>query len=119
MKKKIKMKTIITLFQKCFQQYPMLKAIGRWLDVCRTPKCETYYIFTFRGATDVVYLPQWWNFVDHIFFLNLSILRRLFWVCTVCLSPTKRTLGLYGLNTYTFNYFSVCNALDFFSVDED
>ena len=24
------------------------------------------------------------------------ILRRLIWVCTVCLSPTKRTLGLYG-----------------------
>ena len=23
--------------------------------------------------------------------------RRLIWVCTVCLCPTKRTLGLYGL----------------------
>ena len=27
------------------------------------------------------------------------ILWRLIWVCTVCLCPTKRTLGLYGLNT--------------------
>ena len=27
------------------------------------------------------------------------ILRRLIWVYTVCLCPTKRTLGLYGLNS--------------------
>ena len=26
------------------------------------------------------------------------VLRCLVWVCTVCLCPTKRTLGLYGLN---------------------
>ena len=25
-------------------------------------------------------------------------LRRLIWVCAVCLCPTKRTLGLYGLS---------------------
>ena len=25
------------------------------------------------------------------------VLRRLTWVCTICLCPTKRTLGLYGL----------------------
>ena len=25
-------------------------------------------------------------------------LRRLMWVCKVCLCPIKRTLGLYGLN---------------------
>ena len=25
------------------------------------------------------------------------VLRRLVWACTVCLCPTKRTLGLYGL----------------------
>ena len=24
------------------------------------------------------------------------VLRRLIWVCTVCLCPTKKTLGLYG-----------------------
>ena len=23
---------------------------------------------------------------------------RLIWVCTICLCPTKRTLGIYGLN---------------------
>ena len=26
-------------------------------------------------------------------------MRRLIWVCTVCLCPTKRSLGLYGLST--------------------
>ena len=26
--------------------------------------------------------------------------RRLIWFCTVCLCPTKRTLGLYRLNTH-------------------
>ena len=26
------------------------------------------------------------------------VVRRLIWVCAVCLCPTKRTLGLYGLN---------------------
>ena len=29
--------------------------------------------------------------------VRLRILRRLIWVCTVCLCPTKRTLRLYGL----------------------
>ena len=27
-----------------------------------------------------------------------TLIRRLIWVCTVCICPTKRTLGLYGLN---------------------
>ena len=26
------------------------------------------------------------------------VLWRLIWICTVCLCPTKRTLGLYGLS---------------------
>ena len=29
--------------------------------------------------------------------LGLGVLLRLIWVCTVCLCPTKRTLGLYWL----------------------
>ena len=29
--------------------------------------------------------------------LNKQWMRRLIWVCTVCLCPTKRTLGLNGL----------------------
>ena len=29
--------------------------------------------------------------------IRCSILLSLFWVCAVCLCPTKRTLGLYGL----------------------
>ena len=49
-----------------FKHCPILKSIGRWSDVCRTPKCETYYIFTFRSATDVVYLHLWGSFLDHI-----------------------------------------------------
>ena len=27
------------------------------------------------------------------------VLWRLIWICTICLCPTKRTLGLYGLTT--------------------
>ena len=34
--------------------------------------------------------------VDEILIRHL-VLRRLIWVCAVCLCPTKRTLGLYGL----------------------
>ena len=30
--------------------------------------------------------------------IRCRFLRHLVWVCTVCLCPTKRTLGLYGLN---------------------
>ena len=30
---------------------------------------------------------------------SLISLRRLIWVCPVCLCPTKRTLGLYGLKS--------------------
>ena len=30
--------------------------------------------------------------------IRRRILRRLIWVCTVCLCPTKRTLGLYGFS---------------------
>ena len=41
--------------------------------------------------------------------IRRRVLRRLIWFCTVCQSPTKRTLGLYGFNTYTcmsiFAYF--------------
>ena len=33
------------------------------------------------------------------------LLRRLFWVCTVCLSPPKRTLGLNGFNATLAIYF--------------
>ena len=29
--------------------------------------------------------------------IGRRVMRRLVWVCTVCLRPTKRTLGLYGL----------------------
>ena len=29
--------------------------------------------------------------------IRRRILRHLIWICTVCLCPTKRTLGLYGL----------------------
>ena len=29
--------------------------------------------------------------------IRRRVLRRLVWVCTICLCPTKRTLGLYGL----------------------
>ena len=31
--------------------------------------------------------------------IGCRILRHLVWVCTVCLCPTKRTLGLYGLKS--------------------
>ena len=31
--------------------------------------------------------------------IRRRVLRRLIWVCTVCLCPTKRTLGLYGIST--------------------
>ena len=32
--------------------------------------------------------------------IRRRILRRLVWVCTVCICPTKRTLGLCGLKTW-------------------
>ena len=31
--------------------------------------------------------------------IRRRVLQRLIWVCTVCLCPTKRMLGLYGLIT--------------------
>ena len=31
--------------------------------------------------------------------IRRRVLRRLIWVCTVCLCPTKRTLVLYGVNS--------------------
>ena len=31
--------------------------------------------------------------------IRCRVLRRLIWFCTVCLCPTKRTLGLYGLTS--------------------
>ena len=31
--------------------------------------------------------------------IRLRVLQRLIWVCTVCLCPTKRTIGLYGFKT--------------------
>ena len=34
------------------------------------------------------------------------VLRRLIWVCAVCQCPTKRALGLYGLNLGNFGSFS-------------
>ena len=33
--------------------------------------------------------------------IRRRVLRRLIWVGTVCLCPTKKTLGLYGLSVYT------------------
>ena len=35
--------------------------------------------------------------------IRRRILWHLIWVCTICLCPTKRTLGIYGLK---FNYFA-------------
>ena len=32
--------------------------------------------------------------------IRRRVLRHLVWVCTICLRPTKRTLGLYGLIFY-------------------
>ena len=32
--------------------------------------------------------------------IRRRIMRRLIWVCTACLCPTKRTLDLYGSNDY-------------------
>ena len=29
--------------------------------------------------------------------VEMNVLRHLIWVCAVCLCPTKRTIGLYGL----------------------
>ena len=36
--------------------------------------------------------------------IRRRILRRLIWVCTICLCPTKRTLGIYGLKCNKFAY---------------
>ena len=35
----------------------------------------------------------------------LIIMRCLIWICTVCLCPTKRTLGLYGITCYCIGMF--------------
>ena len=34
--------------------------------------------------------------------IRCHILWRLIWVCTICLCPTKRTLGIYGLKMQLF-----------------
>ena len=36
--------------------------------------------------------------------IRRSVLLRMIWVCTICTCPTKRTLGLYGLNIYSCMY---------------
>ena len=36
--------------------------------------------------------------------IRRGILRRLIWVCAVCLCPTKWTLGLYGLANYSCGF---------------
>ena len=42
--------------------------------------------------------------------IRRHVLWRLIWVCTVCLCPTKRTLGLYGLKTnYAGGKKLICN----------
>ena len=88
-----------------FKHCPInLKPIGRWLDVCRTPKCETYYVFTFSGATDVVYLPLWGSFVDHIFlktqYLATSVLG------LHCLpKPNKKDAWVIWVNYLYFQLF--------------
>ena len=33
-----------------------------------------------------------------VFFILIQFLMRLIWLCTVCLCPTKKTLGVYGLS---------------------
>ena len=50
-----------------------------------------YQLDQFISALRVV---RW--YFSFLFNLN-SILQRLIWVCTLCLCPTKRMLGLYGL----------------------
>ena len=36
--------------------------------------------------------------------IRRGILWRLIWVCTICLCPTKRALGIYGLKCNYFAY---------------
>ena len=39
--------------------------------------------------------------------IRRRVLRRLIWFCTVCRCPTKRTLGLYGLNLNYIDLYEV------------
>ena len=43
---------------------------------------------------------QFYSSFDRTFCKEIVVLRRLIWVCTVCICPTKRTIGLYGLILY-------------------
>ena len=61
--------------------------------------------FLFYGMLGAILFYFYPNF-DRIFckhtvetLIKGNILRHLIWVCTVCLCPTKWTLGLYGLSS--------------------
>ena len=64
-------------------------------------------LFPFKGLLDGIL--HFHSHFDRIFckqtvgtLIRRSVLRRLIWVCNVCLCPTKKTLGLYGLTTLFF-----------------
>ena len=50
-------------------------------------------IFQFYSNSDSTFSEQT---VETL--IRRRVLRRLIWVSAICLCPTKRTLGLYGLN---------------------
>ena len=45
--------------------------------------------------------------VENLIIYHFIKMRRLSWFCTVCRCPTKRTLGLYGLNEATKGNFFI------------
>ena len=40
--------------------------------------------------------------------IRRRVLRCLVWACTICLRPTKRTLGLYGTNMLVYMLYAQC-----------
>ena len=66
--------------------------------------------YKFDQSISVLRLVEWYFTFLFKFQLNTKqtveplirrrVMRRLIWSCTVCICPTKRTLGLYGLNAF-------------------
>ena len=75
---------------------------------------NTLFFFLFFGPPAPLWIRVWWmlrikqwtssptgmctfTFKDWLYAYAICILLRLIWVCTLCICPTKNTLGVYGL----------------------
>ena len=67
-----------------------LYQLDRSVSVLRVVGC---FFFHFYSNFNITFFQQT---VETL--IRRRVLRRLIWVCTACLCPTKRALGLYGLS---------------------